>query len=159
MKKWWRFLVSVIVFLMFLVNLVNATDIYDCNQLQSMSLGDAHRLMNDINCNEINFVSIGDNINKFTGSLNGRGYKIYGLHRNNKILNCNNEFSIIVSDVDAIINDFYVYSFDTSNNIINICIAGRFTNVFISSTETNYDSKNIFIMQYNHINGRVYIVK
>ena len=80
MKKWWRFLVSVIVFLMFLVNLVNATDIYDCNQLQSMSLGDAHRLMNDINCNEINFVSILDNINKFTGSLNGRGYKIYGLH-------------------------------------------------------------------------------
>ena len=82
-----RFLFVFGILNLFLIGFVSATDIYNCAQLQSMALTGNHRLMNDINCNAVNFNSIGDNNNQFTANLDGRGYKIYGLHIDENISN------------------------------------------------------------------------
>ena len=79
-----KFLVLGILNLIFLMQMVTAlTDIATCSALQGMNtnLGENYRLIRDVDCSSTNnFASIGDNNNPFRGSLDGQGYKIYGLH-------------------------------------------------------------------------------
>jgi C1A family cysteine protease len=89
----------------------NPFEIKTCDDLQRMNvyLNSYHILVNDIDCSDtINwndgegFIPIGNNINKFNGTLNGEGYVISGLYINRSSENYVGLFGYSKGDINNV---------------------------------------------------------
>jgi hypothetical protein len=144
---------------------ISAIDISTCEELQNMTidLSANYELINNIDCsdtinwnNDTGFISIGDDINSFTGTFDGNGYAIDELYINNNSKNYVGLFgnsSGTISNVNlenGNINGYVAVGILVGNN------GGTIQNCFSSGTVSGYISvgglvgQNIGTIDYSY---------